>query len=87
MFWPSHKSFLQRGLRVRTAHGVSYPSFALFTQNANILQESASENGSDDYPRIPISMDEPKEWTYTMRRHMQVYYAYIINNINSGSRA
>ncbi|XP_076682264.1 serine/threonine/tyrosine-interacting protein isoform X1 [Andrena cerasifolii] len=34
-------------------------------------EESASENGSDDYPRIPISMDEPKEWTYTMRRHMQ----------------
>lgn len=34
-------------------------------------EETASENGSDDYPRIPISMDGPKEWTYTMRRHMQ----------------
>ncbi|CAL7939756.1 serine/threonine/tyrosine-interacting protein [Xylocopa sonorina] len=32
---------------------------------------TSSENGSDDYPRIPISMDGPREWTYTMRRHMQ----------------
>ncbi|XP_029037087.1 serine/threonine/tyrosine-interacting protein-like isoform X2 [Osmia bicornis bicornis] len=34
-------------------------------------EETASDNGSDDYPRIPSSMDGPKEWTYTMRRHMQ----------------
>ncbi|XP_076657110.1 serine/threonine/tyrosine-interacting protein [Halictus rubicundus] len=34
-------------------------------------EETTSENESDDYPRIPIHMDEPKEWTYTMRRHMQ----------------
>lgn len=34
-------------------------------------EEITSENGSDDYPRIPVSMDGPKEWTYTMRRHMQ----------------
>ncbi|KAK2582462.1 hypothetical protein KPH14_004768 [Odynerus spinipes] len=35
-------------------------------------EESTSENGSDEYPRIPIpSLDGPKEWTYTMRRCMQ----------------
>ncbi|XP_017799608.1 PREDICTED: serine/threonine/tyrosine-interacting protein-like [Habropoda laboriosa] len=34
-------------------------------------EESTSDNGSDDYPSIPISMEGPKEWTYTMRRQMQ----------------
>ncbi|XP_012278740.1 serine/threonine/tyrosine-interacting protein isoform X2 [Orussus abietinus] len=35
-------------------------------------EENPSENGSDDYPRIPIpSLGGPKEWTYTMRRSMQ----------------
>ena len=41
-------------------------------------EETTSENGSDDYPRIPVSMDGPKEWTYTMRRHMQVYWMHIL---------
>ncbi|OAD53098.1 Serine/threonine/tyrosine-interacting protein [Eufriesea mexicana] len=34
-------------------------------------EDTNNENGSDDYPRIPLSMDGPKEWTYTMRRNMQ----------------
>lgn len=34
-------------------------------------EETVNENGSDAYPRIPVSADGPKEWTYTMRRHMQ----------------
>lgn len=35
-------------------------------------EENTSENGSDEYPKIPVSsLDRPKEWTYTMRRCMQ----------------
>lgn len=35
-------------------------------------EESSTENGSSEYPRIPISsLNGPKEWTYTMRRYMQ----------------
>lgn len=41
-------------------------------RNATIHdEENTSENGSDECPRIPISSDGPKEWTYTMRRCMQ----------------
>lgn len=46
----------------------------LSIDNNRILhdEDSTSETGSDDYPRIPISsLDGPKEWTYTMRRSMQ----------------
>ncbi|KAK9295043.1 hypothetical protein QLX08_010523 [Tetragonisca angustula] len=44
---------------------------SLDSNGAHQDEETTSDNGSDDYPRIPVSMDGPKEWTYTMRRHMQ----------------
>ncbi|KAG7197333.1 hypothetical protein KM043_018446 [Ampulex compressa] len=52
-------------------------------------EESASENGSDEYPRIPISsLDGPKEWTYTMRRCMQeVVPGLYLGPYNAASRS
>lgn len=39
-----------------------------------MLQESTRESTTDqDYPELPTSsIHGPKEWTYTMRRQMQV---------------
>ncbi|XP_017879803.1 serine/threonine/tyrosine-interacting protein-like [Ceratina calcarata] len=34
-------------------------------------KKTSSENGTEDYPKIPTSTNGPILWTYTMRRHMQ----------------
>ncbi|XP_034941620.1 serine/threonine/tyrosine-interacting protein-like isoform X2 [Chelonus insularis] len=36
-----------------------------------IINESTSENGSDESFKDIAALDSPKEWTYTMRRSMQ----------------
>lgn len=43
--------------------------------NFFLFQEEAGENGQNEYPTIPTdSLDGPEEWTYIMRRSMQVKY-------------
>lgn len=46
----------------------------MLSVDSNVTQgdeDSSSENAANEYPQIPALLDRPKEWTYTMRRHMQ----------------
>lgn len=37
-----------------------------------MLQENCSDDGCAGYPRISLHLVTPREWTYVMRRSMQV---------------